>query len=197
MRAEPSRVLSPKQSARRMKGVGFVNVRAFVRKAHSDATWQKVLSHLSSPTDRQSAEHGLAIGWYEVASFARLLRAVDAVCGNGDLRLLPLVGAAEAEQDFGRVLRVFLRTMSPGAFLSVEKRLWKHFQDSGDWSWSPIDNGIRAVLKGWEADEALCLELAGYLSRVIEYTGGTRVSFTHPECRARGQDVCTYLLYWE
>lgn len=178
-----------------MKGVGFANVRHYVSRIHGEAALEAVLGMLS-PTDRDIAAFGLAVGWYEVKCFARFLRAVDAVCGRGDLKLLPAVGAYEADQDFNRVYRLFLRTLSPNTFLAAQARLWKHFQDSGAWRWYPATRGIRAILSGWEIDAALCPEMGGYLARVIEFTGGKDVSFEHPECRAKGSVDCVFMLRW-
>ena len=180
---------------KKMKGVGFVNVRHFVMSTRGQASWNDVLASLSPP-DKEVAAFGLAVGWYEVAAFGRLLRAVDVVCGQGNLQLLPKVGAYEAEQDFSRVYRFFLRTLSPSAFLAAESRLWRHFQDSGSWKWNSVDHGIRAILSGWEQDEALCLEMGGYLIRVLEFTGGKMAHFEHVECVSRGDKHCTFMLYW-
>jgi hypothetical protein len=178
-----------------MKGVGFVNVKKYVSTLYGSAAWQNVLSALPAE-DRETADFGLAVGWYDVAAFGRLLRVVDRICGEGDLALLQKIGAYEAEQDFNRVYRIILRTLTPGSFLSAERRIWKQFQDSGDWNWNYVDGGIRAVLTGWEVDRALCVEMGGYLVRVIEFTGGRQVSFDHTECRARRSEQCVFVLRW-
>ena len=179
----------------KMKGVGFVNVRHYVTTLYGNATWKSVLDDLPRH-ERETAEFGLAVGWYEVAAFGRLLRAVDRICGTGDLSLLRKVGAYEAEQDFNRVYRIILRTLTPGAFLAAERRIWKQFQDSGIWDWHYVEGGIRAVLTGWEVDQALCIEMGGYLIRVIEFTGGRQAFFEHTECRAIAGSRCTFMLRW-
>lgn len=178
-----------------MRGVGFHNVKQFVLNWYGETVWQSVVRSLPE-VDRHTADFGLAVGWYEVAAFARLLRAVDQICGRGDLSLLPRVGASEAEQDFNRVYRVILRSITPAAFLAAERRIWRQFQDSGSWEWHKIKGGIIATLTGWAVDHALCLELGGYLVRIVEFTGGRSASFEHSECRALGAHQCTFMLYW-
>jgi hypothetical protein len=81
-----------------MKGIGFDNVRNYVRENHGDLAWRRVLEHLSSDI-RTEVTTAIAVGWYDVKHFAALLRSIDEVCGKGDLSLLREVGAAEADQD--------------------------------------------------------------------------------------------------
>ncbi len=195
MNASAAALLVSTAPVKRMKGVGFVNVRTFVQKDYGDEAWAAVLGRLGRE-EREQVAHALAVGWYPTLLFARLLRMVDLECGRGDFNLLRRVGAAEAEQDFNRVYRVFLRTLKPAAFFAAEARLWKHFQDSGSWRWHSIPGGMEATLEGWEADEALCIELAGYLAKVIEFTGGKHVRVDHPACVCRGYPGCTFMLRW-
>lgn len=174
-----------------MKGIGFANVRNYVLKQYGESVWQKVLAALPRQ-NREEVETAIAVGWYEVSHFAQLLRTVDRVCGRGDLRLLREVGAAEADQDLNRVLRVFLRVLSPSQIFKVEGRLWSHFQDAGQWESVKVPGGVDATLRGWEVDEALCEELAGYLVRLVEFTGGKSVAVHHKKCRAKGHDRCVF-----
>jgi hypothetical protein len=188
--------LSPEPGQKpRMKGIGFVNVRNYVLETHGAERWQEVLQTLTG-SDKHEVEAAVAVGWYDVAHFAKLLRSIDEVCGRGDLRLLEKVGAYEAEQDFNRVLRVFLRVLSPGYIFKAEARLWSHFQDSGTWNSVKVDGGVNATLQGWAVDAALCRELAGYLVKVVEFTGGRSVSVEHNTCRALGDSRCVFEYRW-
>lgn len=177
--------------APQMKGIGFANVRNYVRERHGDAAWLKVLNALPV-AHREEVNAALAVGWYDVEHFAELLRAVDSVCGQGDLRLLREVGAAEADQDLNRVLRIFLRVLTPSQIFKVEGRLWSHFQNSGAWSSAKVAGGVDATLTDWAVDEALCEELAGYLVRLVQFTGGRTVAVHHQICRAKGHNRCVF-----
>lgn len=188
-----SRALIAKVDRPKMKGIGFANITTYVRERHGEATWQRVLDAMQL-SERREVEDSIAIGWYEVRCFAALLRAVDKVCGKGDLGLLKEVGAAEADQDLNRVLRLLLRVLTPSQIFKMEARLWSHFQDSGTWHSVKVINGVDATLTGWEVDSALCEELAGYLGRLIEFTGGRDVRINHPRCRVKGHDTCLFEL---
>jgi predicted hydrocarbon binding protein len=178
----------------RMKGIGFVNVKAFVAERYPER-WTDVIK-LLSPEDQLTVNEAIAVGWYDVLLFARLLRAVDEACGRGDLGTMEAIGKFEAEQDLNRVLRVFIRVLSPLQIFRVEGRLWSHFQDAGKWESHRVAEGVDARLTGWAIDTALCSELAGYLVRLVQFTGGKDVRVLHPTCRANGDAHCLFQYRW-
>jgi hypothetical protein len=180
----------------RMKGISFSNVRAFVIEQHGDAAWTKMVSTMSQH-DQSELGAVVPVGWYETQLFARLLRKVDVTFGGGNLRLLERVGRFEAEQDFNRVLRLLLRVMTPTQVFKAERRIWSHFQDSGSWTVKSLPKGMLGVLSDWAVDEALCVELVGYLVRLLEFTGGKNVRVTHAECRAREAANCVFEFRWD
>jgi hypothetical protein len=179
-----------------MKGVGFTNIHNYVLFKHTPATWEQVLASMS-PHDAETIRGAVAVGWYDVYLFGRLLRAVDSVCGHGDLSLMEKIGEYECEHDFNRVLRVFMRVLSPPTLMAAEARLWKHFQDSGDYRSETIPNGMITTLSGWAEDKALCRELGGYLQRLVSFAAAKPVRMSHPECRASGARACVYRFTWE
>lgn len=180
----------------RMKGIGFANVHHYVLTKHGQSAWQKVLESLAAP-DRREVESSVAVGWYSTQLFGRLLRAVDRICGDGDLRILRDVGAFEADLDTHRSLRFLIRILHPSAIFTAERRLWSHFHDSGQWTFKSIPKGMDGRLDGWAVDLALCTELSGYLVRMVEFTGGKQVTVDHPECRGTGAASCLYQFRWQ
>ena len=179
-----------------MKGIGFSNVRAFVLEYHGEEAWRQMLSTMSKD-DQTELGAAVPVGWYETDLFARLLRKVDATFGTGNMRLLDQVGRFEAEQDFNRVLRLLMRVITPTQIFKAERRLWTHFQDSGEWTVNPLPKGMQGILSDWAVDEALCVELSGYLVRLVEFTGGKNVRVMHSECRARQAESCVFEFRWD
>jgi hypothetical protein len=178
-----------------MKGIGFANVHTFVLERYGNEGWQRV-RHALPERDATELDGVIAVGWYDVLLFARLLRAVDGTFGRGDLQLLTRLGAYEAERDFNRVLRLLLRVVTPHQVFRAEKRLWSHFQDAGVWTTQTLQDGMRCGLSGWAVDAALCVELRGYLARLFEFTGGRNVRVDHPECRASRHPRCVFDVRW-
>ncbi len=182
-------------SAKGMKGIGFVNVRQYVLKVFGAGHWERVLTKLDV-SDRAVVASVVALGWYDVQLFARLLRTVDVVCGYGDLGALKAVGRFEAEQDFNRAVRMLLRVVSPASIFTGHARLWTHFQDSGKWTIEKRQLSMACTLSGWAKDSALCTELSGYLERMVEFTGGQNVHVSHNSCRATGATDCVFVFRW-
>lgn len=188
-------IIAPDTGPKRMKGIGFVNVRQYVLEKHGADAWPKVLAKLK-PEDSKTVESIVAVGWYDTYLFARLLRVVDSTLGHGDLGLLKDVGRYDAECDYNRVLRLLLRVISPSSIFTGHARLWRHFQDKGDWNFKHGKLNTAGTLSGWAVDAALCVELAGYLERMVEFTGGKNVSLGHTVCRATGSAECVFNFRW-
>ena len=179
------------------KGVAFVNGKAFVEANYGLAAWHNVLAKLARD-DRDIVESASAVGWYDLMVFARMLRAIDQVCGVGDLSLLPKIGISDVERDFNRTIRIIIRILSPDQIFKVSTRLWSHFQSAGAWSHKSVaqGKGMDSTLTGWGADRALCLELTGYVKRLLELTGAHDVAVRHDQCRGLGHGNCVFNVRW-
>ena len=178
------------------KGVGFVNVKSFATERFGARAWEAVLERLA-PEDRDELSSIVSVGWYSLPLYARLIRALDEVHGYGDLALVVQLGRYEAERDLTTIHRVFLRFTNPAFIVEKTGEYWKRFHDSGEWKIAREPNGVAGVLEGWGCvDHALCRELVGYLSRVLELVGAKNVIFEHPKCRARNDGQCLFRARW-
>ncbi len=179
-----------------MKGIGFANVKRYVLTHHGSQHWDATLAQLD-PDDRRVVDAAVAVGWYDVLIFARLIRAIDKVCGKGNLELLRTIGAFEVEQDLNRVLRFFLRVLSPANIFLAEGKIWSHFQSAGRWTSKQVPGGVDATLTGWAVDTALCKELAGYLEKLLQCAGARSPHVGHTECQALGNSACVFKYRWK
>lgn len=179
-----------------MKGIGFANVKRYVLTQHGSRRWEETLALLDAG-DRRIVDAAVAVGWYDVHVFARLIRAIDKACGNGNLELLRDVGAYEVEQDLHRVLRYFLRVLSPSRIFLAEGKIWSHFQTAGHWTSVNVPGGVDATLAGWAVDSALCKELAGYVEKLLVCGGAKFLHVGHTECRALGSASCVFRCRWK
>jgi hypothetical protein len=180
------------------KGLNFANVRAFVEEQHgAEAGWRAVLDKLS-PEDRDQLTGVVAVGWYSLSLYSRVIRAVDAAHGFGDLSKASELGRFEAARDLTTIHRMFLRLVSPVILLQKAAEYWHRHHDVGSWRIvRPAPNEAIGHLDGWAADEALCLELTAYLERAFELAGARGLRFQHPACRGRGDGRCTFTARWD
>jgi hypothetical protein len=180
----------------RTKGVGFVNVKSFATERFGANAWDAVLERLA-PEDREELSSIVSVGWYSLPLYARLIHALDDVHGYGDLSLVVQLGRYEAERDLTTIHRIFLRFTNPAFIVEKTGEFWKRFHDTGEWKVEREPNGVAGTLEGWGCvDHALCRELVGYLSRVLELVGAKNVVFEHPRCRARGDGQCFFRARW-
>ncbi|MEJ7730727.1 MAG: hypothetical protein WKG00_16105 [Polyangiaceae bacterium] len=179
------------------KGVGFVNVRAFVTERHGTPAWRQLLEALD-PGDRELWVGLVPVGWYDLGAYARLIRALDRLYGSADLGLVRDLGRFEAERDLTTIQRFFLKLVRPSMAIEQTGKYWSRFHDSGRWEMERRgDREVRGVLTGWGVvDEALCIELVSYLARTLELVGGKDVRMDHPRCRVKGADACEFRLFW-
>ena len=179
------------------KGVGFNHVKAFAQSRWGPEGWTALLGKLRS-TDRDAIAEAVPIGWYPLALYVRLIHALDEVHGAGDLGLVVQLGRFEAERDITTIYRIMFRLMSPATVVEKTTDYWRKFHDTGTWEMQRVGNSeIQGALSGWGVvDHALCRELVGYFSRVLELVGAQNVIVEHPECRARGYARCLFRGRW-
>jgi predicted hydrocarbon binding protein len=179
------------------KGVGYVNVRAFVEERGTDGAWDRVLGALRHE-DADTCRAAIASGWYSLDAYARLIREVDTQIGKGDLARVEELGRFEAERDLKFIHRAFLRMFNAVTVIEKFVEYWERFHDTGKWELTrPTDTALDARLSGWGvADEGMCRELVGYLPRSLELVGAKNVRVRHTACRARGAPHCRFEGRW-
>lgn len=182
--------------AAKTKGVGFTNVKSFTVERFGAPGWASVLGELRQE-ERDELLSVIPVGWYPLELYARLIRALDRVHGRGDLALLTELGRFEAERNLTTIHRVFLRFTNPAFIVEKTSEYWKRFHDTGTWNVARDDHGVSAVLDGWGVvDAALCRELVGYLTRLLDLVGAKNVVVEHPKCRGRTDPQCLFKARW-
>ena len=179
------------------RGIGFVNVRSFVTGRFGVEGWEKTVARLTNE-ERADLEAVVAVGWYSLPLYARLIRALDAVHGKADLALLPALGRFEAETDLTTIYRFILRLANPAFVIEKTGELWRRYHDTGTWTMTRVSNTeVEGILENWgHVDEALCLEALAYMERCLELVGARNVIAEHPRCRARGDADCLFRGRW-
>ena len=178
------------------KGTNMLHMRSFVERTYGSSEWQRVVDALSD-SDRAIVSQLTPMGWYELATQHRLLRAIDGTLGKGDLGLVPVVGRYEADQDLSKIHRLFVKFTSPAYVLEKSGEYWRRFYDTGRWivkrgegtaTGSLFDFGI--------VDGAFCTYLMAYIYRMFQLAGAREGSLEHTECRARAGRACVFVGRW-
>lgn len=179
------------------KGTSFAQARNYALERFGERGWAEVLAQLSLQ-DRDTLNGVVAVGWYDLALYARVIRAIDAVHGTGDLKLVTQLGRYEAEKDLKFVHRLFFRLANPAYVVEKAGEYWRRFHDTGTWSITRESPTIvHGTLSDWGVvDAALCAELSAYMVRILELVGGKDPTIDHRVCRARGDSSCFFRMRW-
>ena len=171
---------------------------AWVRKHHGEPGVWKVLEALDDDDDRVLGGGRVsAPTWVPFLAHARLLHAIDATFGAGDLTLLRDVGRFMCQRDFPLVARPLLRLASPGFFLDKAMRLWRLYHSHGRWEMTRTDGEVRAVLVGHpDSHPAFCATFLGWMEGALMLTGAHGVSSQEVRCATKGAPCCSYTTTW-
>ncbi len=135
--------------------------------------------------------------WIPFMVHARLLRAVDAELGYGDLAVLQEVGAFMAQRDVPKLFGPVIRLGNPGWMFVVATKAWRSLHDHGRWEVERTSKSFIGTLKGHpDVDEAFCRTFRGWLSEIIPSRGTRQVKTEHPACRTRGAPHCIFTCSW-
>jgi hypothetical protein len=182
-----------------LKGSAYLSTLAFIDTHFGALAKERVLARLS-PEDRAILGSApLAIQWYPLAPFPRLLRAMEAELGRGDLALVTERGTWAAVQDMRTVHKVLLKLVTPQWVIDKGMKIWPNFHTTGRWEAKRQgDKAARASLHDLGVvDEAMCATLKGWILGLLQLAGIKNATVDHVECRARGAATCVYQVSWK
>ncbi|MBI2395614.1 MAG: hypothetical protein HYV09_38970 [Deltaproteobacteria bacterium] len=179
-----------------VKGSGFTGIRSFLDERDPDA--RQRMRALLSADDAEILEEALAIGWYPIDTYVRVIAAIGPAIGLGSAEGARELGRSSADYDLSKIHRLFLRLANPAYVLEKAGEYWGRFYDVGEWRVTR-ESPQRAVgeLRGFPVpDAAYCEFLVGYIGRMFELVGAKNVRFTHPRCRLHGAEACVFVGEW-
>lgn len=182
----------------KFKGSVYESTRAFVQKEFGMPAVQQILAALPAH-DRQLLSSAMAIEWIPVEPVLLFHHELERQFGSGDLSLCVRAGQFSAGWSMNTILKMFVRLRSPHWLLDKGASVWSRYHDSGRWELgAPEPQRIAGKLIGFDVrDPHFCARLRGWLTGVIELTGGIGCTTTEPRCRCRGHDCCAYVMTWQ
>lgn len=193
---QQERVLEPRDGTCQLRGFGMLNSLSFAHQKGGEQGIKGALKRLSE-ADQETLIHLKRLRWYPFALHCRLLRAVDAEVGTGDLSVLHDLGYHSASRDASALFRPFLRLGHPGWVIDVSTKLWRFFHREGKWELERTPLELVAKLHDFEeADMAFCISFIGYVTGLMELSGAQDVEGTHVACRSTGAPHCVFTVRW-
>ncbi len=197
-------ITQPPDGARNVRGFEILNTLAFARDRAGRSGMVGSLRRLGA-TDLARLTGGAAedrrrihrLEWVPYGLHCRLLRAVDAELGDGDLSQLFNIGTFMAERDLPTLFRPLLKLGRPGWVVDAGTKMWGIYHHEGRWELERSPGELIARLEDLtDVDEAYCLTFLGWISRGMELTGAVDVEAHHPVCMARGGSSCVFTGRW-
>lgn len=179
------------------RGLNPLGALRYVRHHHGDDGVVSVLAGLSAG-DRAvlggDTQEGLrSATWVPFLTHARLLRAIDARFGAGDLALLPGVGRFMAQADLPGLLKPVLRLMTPAFLITQTMRLWRGYHSHGRWELVRTSGDLRAVLVDHPvAHPAFCATFCGFVEGALAFSGARAPHVEQTACRCHGDRACAF-----
>lgn len=172
---------------------------SFVKKHFGDEAWIKVLKIL--PREDQEILQGIIanIVWYPFEIGKRLDDAIVQVLGSGKHKVFEEIGVASARKNLSTVHKHFLVEGDPQAFLAKAPIIYRCYYDQGRREYTPT-GPTAGIITTYDAETfsfADCLTVIGWYKCALEMCGARDVVMTEDTCRARGGDVCRYLVSWK
>lgn len=156
------------------------HMRSFVLDRFGEHEWERVLSGMS-PEDAGEVRALLLVGWHDLGLQHRLLRAIDATLGAGDLALVDEIGRFEADRDLKVVHRLFLRMANPAFVIEKAGQYWSRFYDTGQWEIRRIDSthAIGMLREVDPFDDGFARYLHAYIHRMWELVGANDLTTSY------------------
>ncbi|MFQ5669116.1 MAG: TIGR02265 family protein [Acidobacteriota bacterium] len=170
----------------------------FVVDHFGESGFQRLLDALPE-ADRKLIKSGLlSAQWYPFELGESIDSVVMEVLGKNSPETFRELGARSADFNLKGVHQVFVHDRDPHGLLKRAPAIYKLYYDTGHRTYEKTgDTSCRLVTYESESFSAPdCLTVIGWHERAILICGGLDPRVEHPRCRARGDEVCEYLLSW-
>ncbi len=182
----------------RSKGYTLKGALAYVVDRHGDEALKRVLDVLDGDLASLLASRVVPSEWYPFEYQVRFYEAVDRVLGRGDLSLCWQIGRFTAEFELTTIHKIFMKVGGPRRLLSLSGMLWNRYYSVGKLDVQSLDNrGAKATVRDFHPiSRAFCFDLAGWMERTLELSGGKDIHLVHSECVIQGANACVYEGSW-
>ena len=188
---------APEPRVPSVKGVAFRSVMTVLEK-HRGRPLVDVSVEAMEPEVRDAHRYGTIIsaGWYPVAWYAEMWRAIVASSHGGD-ELVRFIGRASIDHDFNTIYKALFRVLSPRTLVSIGVRHFSNIYDTG--AVDIIEQKTTSVRVKWTGctgfSRAMWVEIIGSCERLAELAGGKQA---HGAMQEGGgdEDHCVAALHW-
>jgi diguanylate cyclase (GGDEF)-like protein len=134
------------------------------------------------------------LAWVGLADLIAALDLTKQVLPNA---LVPRkVGRGTMSATFARLFGADPSSLSAETVMAALPSFWDRYHDWGSVVVAVTPGHADLKLNGFSGSTEVCALLAAELERIVELTGATEVTSTHPRCRCTGNPQCEFTLSW-
>jgi hypothetical protein len=139
----------------------------------------------------------LIAGWYRFEDFVELDRVIVNQFGDGDVRFLQDLGAFSARQYLSGAYRL-LQDSGVHEFFHRSVLLRTQFYDFGRAEYfERAERQGQMIHSGFDSYSPLyCSSAVGFYRECLRLHGGRAADVCESRCQCRGDDTCTFELFW-
>jgi hypothetical protein len=182
-----------------VKAQGLIHAAQWLEHTHGREAVARVLTRCSRDVNERYMS-AIAIEWHPFEEFMEFLEKTEAEVGIGNGRTARLSGAYSAQQNTrGAVKRSLFYLATPEFLMRRITSLWSQFNDTGAMQLLEFtERKIVIEVSGLTTPhKLLCESVTGWVEVVSDAMGARGSKATHPECRARGDKRCIFVVDWD
>jgi uncharacterized protein (TIGR02265 family) len=165
---------------------------------HSGAAGLKRVVESLSPEDQRALRMVFTSNWYPFELGRRLDDAIVAVLAGGKPEFFERLGEASATKNLSTLHSGYLTKDNPQAFLAKAPAIYGMYYETGRREYRQTGDRS-AVITTHDAETFSgpdCLTVIGWYRKGLEMCRAHSVKIVEEECRARGGQVCRYVMSW-
>ncbi len=180
-----------------VKGTALLSAVVFVEETFGESGKQAVLQEFDEST-RVLYQRILPNSWYDLDLLMNWMKTAHRLLAPYDSRFYRKMGRFSADYTLNRFYRFLLALASTERVVRRATAIWHNYYRPGDMEiveLEPKRTHLRLV--GFQHNSAeFCERVMGWMSRVVELTGGKNPILEHPVCIAKGNESCEYIGSW-
>jgi len=134
------------------------------------------------------------LAWVDLADLIAILDLTRRVLPNA--LVARKVGRGTMSATFARLFGADPTSLSPETVMAALPTFWDRYHEWGGVVVAVKTHHAEVTLTGFAGSTEVCAMVGAEIERIIELTGATDVTSTHPRCRCTGNDQCEFTLTW-
>lgn len=145
------------------------------------------------PEERDAMRRGVLVSqWYRFGALAQVMRETKRLYAGGDAAIYREMGRASADYALTTIYKIFFKVGSPQFIITRAASVYGNYYSAGGAAVTDSGRGF-AILELQpfpEPCEEYCHRVWGWVIRMLELSGASRIDSQHAKCQARGDAKC-------